>query len=141
MQELLEEAAADPWTLEMLARSVEAAARSLDDEKIDLLARIFVSGIRDSAKVDEAIILIEALRQVEAPHLRLLTVLAKPGPHFVPARPTEDRPRTPANMARIPAWRVEDIFAEDLGLRGAFDALVARLNSLGLVYDEGSGRL
>ena len=44
-------------------------------------------------------------------------------------------------MARISAWRVEDIFTKDPGLRGAFDALVARLNALGLVYDEGSARL
>jgi hypothetical protein len=92
MEELLEEAAADPRTLEMLARSVEAAARPLDEQKTDLspLARSFVSGVRDSAKVDEAIILIEALRQLEMPHLRQLTVLAKPGPHLVPGRRPED---------------------------------------------------
>jgi hypothetical protein len=141
MEQLLVEAEADPRTLEMLARGVEAAARSLDDRKIDLLARIFVSGVRDRAKVDEAIILIEALRQLEAPHLRLLTVLSKPGPHLVPGQATEDRPRTPENMARIAVWGVEDILTEDPGLREAFDALVARLNALGLVYDEGSGRL
>ncbi len=109
MEVLLQEAAANPRSLEMLARSVEAAARCLDDEKIDLLARIFVSGMRDSAKVDEAIILMEALRQLEPPHLRLMTVLAKPGPQLVPGRATEDRSRTPENMARIPTWRVEDI--------------------------------
>jgi hypothetical protein len=141
LEELLREATSDPRVLEMLARSVEAAARSLDDDKIDLLARIFVSGMRDSAKVDEAIILVEALRPLEAPHLRLLTVLAKPGPHLVPGRATEERPRTPENMARIATWRVEDILREDPGLSGAFDALVARLHALGLVYDEGSGRL
>ena len=141
MEKLLREAGTDPRTLEMLARSVEAASRSLDDQKIDLLARIFVSGVHDSAKVDEANILIEALRQLEAPHLRLLSVLAEPGPHLVPGRPTEDRPRTPENMARIHTWRAEDIFAVDPGLRGAYDALIARLYALGLVYDEGSGRL
>lgn len=141
MEKLLQEAMADPRTLEMLARSVEAASRSLDDQKIDLLARIFVSGVRDSAKVDEANILIEALRQLEAPHLRVLTVLAEPGPHLVSGRPTEDRPRTSENMARIRTWRVEDILAMDPGLRRAFDALIARLYALGLVYDEGSGRL
>lgn len=141
IDQLLAEATANPRTLEMLARSVEAAARSLDDEKIDLLARIFVSGVRDQAKVDEAIILIEALRQIEVSHLRLLTVLSKPGPHLVPGRATGERPRTPENMARIPVWRVEDILTEDPGLRGAFNALIARLSALGLVYDEGSGRL
>ena len=44
-------------------------------------------------------------------------------------------------MARIQVWRVGDILNQDPGLTGTFDALVARLNSLGLVYDEGSGRL
>jgi hypothetical protein len=141
LEDLLREARSDPRVLEMLARCVEAASRSLDDEKIDLLARIYVSGARDSARVDEAIILVEALRPLEAPHLRLLTVLAKPGPHLVPGRPTEERPRTPENMARVATWRVEDILRVDPGLSGVFDALVARLNSLGLVYDEGSGRL
>lgn len=95
----------------------------------------------DHAKVDEGIILIEALRQLEAPHLRVLTVLSEPGPHHVPGRATEERPRTPENMARIQVWRVGDILNQDPGLTGTFDALVARLNSLGLVYDEGSGRL
>jgi len=141
MEQLLIEAETDPRTLELLARSVEAASRSLDDETIDLLARIFVSGVRDHAKVDEAIILIEALRQLEAPHLRLLTVLSEPGPHHVPGRATEERPRTPENMARVQVRRVEDILTQDPGLRGTFNALVAKLNSLGLVYDEGSGRL
>ena len=141
MEELIQQAAADARTLEMLARSVEAASRSLDDQKIDLLARIFVNTVHDPAKVDEANILIEALRQIEAPHLRVLAVLAEPGPHLVPGRATEDRPRTPENMARIPAWRIEDILSADPGLSGAFDALIAKLNALGLVYDEGSGRL
>jgi hypothetical protein len=102
MERLLQEAAADPRTLEMLARSVEAASHSLDDQKIDLLARIFVSGVRDPAKVDEVNILIEALRQIEAPHLRVLTVLAEPGPHLVPGRATEDRPRTPKIWREFP---------------------------------------
>lgn len=141
MEEVIQQAAADARTLEMLARSVEAASRSLDDQKIDLLARIFVSAVRDPARVDEANILIEALRQIEAPHLRVLAVLAEPGPHLVPGRATEDGPRTPENMARIPTWRVEDILSVDPGLRGAFDALIAKLYALGLVYDEGSGRL
>jgi hypothetical protein len=141
MEKLLKEAAADPRTLEMLARSVDAAARSLDEAKIDLLARIFVSSVRDSAKVDEAMILVEALRQLEAPHLRLLTVLSGPGPHLVPGPGTGDRPRMPENMARIPTWRVQDILTEDPGLSGAFDALITRLYALGLAYDEGGGRL
>lgn len=34
MEHLLAEAATDPRTLEMLARSVEAASRSLDDERL-----------------------------------------------------------------------------------------------------------
>jgi len=141
MEDLLHEAATNPRTLEMLARSVEAAARSLDDHKIDLLARIFVSGVHDSAKVDEANILIEALRQIEAPHLRVLTVLAQPGPHLVPGRAIEGQPEVSENTPQIPTWRVEDIFAQDPGLRGAFDALIARLYALDFVYDEGNGRL
>jgi len=141
MEELLRQTATDARTLEMLARSVEAASRSLDDQKIDLLARLFVSAVRNPAKIDEVNILIEALRQIEASHLRVLAVLAETGPHLVPGRAADDQPRTPENMTQVATWRVEDILSADPGLRGAFDALIAKLNALGLVYDEGNGRL
>ena len=111
MGKLLQEAAGDPRTLEMLARCVEAAARSLDEEKIDLLARIFVSGERDTAKVDEASILVEAVRQLEAPHLRLLSILAELGPTLcqvglqrISRNPIQTRPRSTRGEWKI-SWR------------------------------------
>jgi len=141
IESLIESAVNNPQLFEMLARAVDAAARSADRGKIDLLAGIFVRAVRDPEKVDAANILLDATTQLEPPHVRLLRILSRPGPHLVPGRPTGDGPRTPETMARIASWRVEDILAADDGLGGVFDALIGKLQTLGLVYDEGSGRL
>lgn len=89
IEDLLAEAMKDAKVRELLARSVETAARSLDDWKIDLLAATFVGGLRDDALVDDVLLLVEAIRQLETPHMRVLTVLAKERPLAI-APPTAD---------------------------------------------------
>jgi len=143
IEELINAAMAEVRLRELLTRSVEAAARSLDDWKIDLLAATFVRGVQDDAIVDDALLLVEAIRQLENPHMRFLRVLAtvrqraiappEPGGLFKAGVPRPDR--RPASQ-----WLGEDILREDPGLELAFDSLSSKLQGLGLVSIEGNGR-
>jgi hypothetical protein len=66
---------ADPRVRELLARAVETSASSLDEQKVDMLARAFVRGAEDGAVVDEMLWLVELLRKIEVAHVRALRVL------------------------------------------------------------------
>ncbi|WP_147457508.1 hypothetical protein [Micromonospora sp. CV4] len=130
-EELLREVAEDARLLELLAQTADAAARALDDWKIDTLARVFVRGAWEATDIDSTQVVVDVVRQLERPHLRLMELLARPNPKRSGARtdgvPTPDR------------WPVKDIYAEDGGLVGALDALVSRLQSLGIAHDVAVG--
>ncbi|WP_157744728.1 hypothetical protein [Micromonospora viridifaciens] len=131
---LLAEASQRPAKLELLVQAVEGATQSLGDWKIEMLARLFVAGMRDEAKVDEALVLVHAVRQLEVPHLRVLAVLSRQAPSHIGERSTG-----PWVIPERRVWLVGDIAAEDPGVEGAFDVLIARLQGLGLVSDERVG--
>lgn len=62
---------------ELLARVLEASSRTMTlPEKVDVLGRVLAGGIRDDAKLDEAAILAAALLDMEAPHARVLYMIA-----------------------------------------------------------------
>lgn len=82
LNELLREASGDPSTLELLAQAAEAAARSFDDWKIDLLARVFVDGLRNQDSIDVAAVVLDVVKQLEVLHLHVLDRL--PGPIYDP---------------------------------------------------------
>ncbi|PWK30308.1 hypothetical protein BC793_13931 [Actinoplanes xinjiangensis] len=130
LDELLDDALTDPRKLEVLARAVEAASRALDEEKIDLLARVYVVGVHDQALIDESSILVDSIRQIEGPHLRVMQVLATHGPRVLKA----------GDGGQINAWPEPELAAE-ARTGEALPALVAKLVSLGFVYDEGIGRI
>jgi hypothetical protein len=67
---------------ELCARVLDAAAHTVDLEtKVDALGRVLAMGIRDDAKFDEAVMLADALRDLESPHVRVLEVIqAAPQP-------------------------------------------------------------
>jgi hypothetical protein len=133
-------------TRDLLLRAVDAASRSLDQRKIELLARLYVATEEDPARVDEAVLLVDALRQIESMHLRVVRILARPGPRLLPPTDQEklERQRVAASSGDATpggVWPVEEILSQDPGLRPGFSVLIARLVSLGLVYDEGPGRI
>lgn len=132
----------DPGKRELLARCVEAASRSFDDWKIDVLAQVFVAAAEDGAKVEQGTLLVDALRQIDGLHARLLRILARPGPKKLPASGTPDGALGLGALATggPDVWPVEEILAEDPDLRGAFDYLVGRLTQLGMIYDEAPAR-
>jgi hypothetical protein len=116
----------------LFIRAVQAAADAVDESKLDTLARAFATGALadDQAVVDEAIIVVDTLAQLEAPHLRLLAILAEPCDAPLPGRMSP----------REQAWSKDFILWRHPGLTTTIDALVAKLHGLGLIYDAGAGR-
>lgn len=145
---LVEEAFTDPCKLEVLGRATEAASRALDDGKIDLLARIYAHGVHGHDLIDETAVMIDAVRQIEGPHLRVMEVLSRPGPQFLPSPDTQDAMlgnmlgTLPGGQGRpnTQVWRNDQLAAAS-GVGDALSALVAKLAGLGMVYDEGIGRI
>ena len=117
LDDLLAAAAAHPVKLGLLAQAVEAAGNALHESKVDLLARLVAEGVRDDARVDEALIMVDTVRQLELPHLRLLAILdTAPDGHS--SRPYE--------------WTAQEIGDVDPGLGEALDGLAAKLQGLAL---------
>jgi hypothetical protein len=133
-EDLLMSIGSDERKQELLIRAIHAAAGAVAAVKLDTLSRAFASGAiaTDPAVVDEAFIVIDALAQLDAPHLRVLTILASPGPGALPGR---------ASPLLAATWKREDILAEAPSISTALDALIGKLQALGLVYDDGIGRM
>ncbi|MEH1057088.1 hypothetical protein V6U89_18035 [Micromonospora sp. CPCC 206171] len=148
VETLVDEAFADPRKLEVLGLATEAASRALDDRKIDLLARIYAHGAYRHDLIDETAVMLDAVRQIEGPHLRVMEVLSRPGPHFLPSPDTQDamlnnmlgRASSTPGRSHLAVWRNDQLAAES-GVGDALSALIAKLAGLGMVYDEGLGRV
>jgi hypothetical protein len=76
IDELGSQIGAGPEQAELLARVLEASARTLTlTAKVEALGRVLASGLKDEAKLDEAAMLAAALMDMEAPHVRVLTAI------------------------------------------------------------------
>jgi uncharacterized protein YqgC (DUF456 family) len=121
---------------ELLARAIEEAARSIEDQNIRLIAHAFVTGAlsRDPAAVDDAMLAIDVARQLRAPHWRLISTLVRASP-MGGIDPTNEDLVTRYQFA----WTRKEILQADPGLERAFDHLIGQLTSLGLVSDIAVG--
>lgn len=121
---------------ELLARAVEEAAQSMEEQKIRTIARAFVTGAlsSDPAAVDDAMLAIDVVRQLEAPHWRLISTLVRASPMGGVDSTNEDL----VNRYQF-AWTREEILKADPGLERVFDHLIGRIISLGLVSDIAIG--
>jgi hypothetical protein len=72
--------------LRLLARTIEAARTAISDEKLLVLGRCLVNGLRDDATLDEQLLLVGVVSALEAHHMRLLGVIGRP----LPSLPNED---------------------------------------------------
>jgi hypothetical protein len=121
---------------ELLARAIEEAARSMEDQKIRAIAHAFVTGAlsSDPAAVDDAMLAIDVVRQLEAPHWRLISTLVRASPMGGVDSTNEDL----VNRYQF-AWTRKEILESDPGLERVFDHLIGRIISLGLVTDIAIG--
>ncbi|MEW2330041.1 hypothetical protein AB0880_19775 [Micromonospora chersina] len=125
VDEFLTKLLGDEHHRELLYRSIQAAAQSTSEAKIKTLASALASGSMsgDPAVVDESLVVVDTLAQLEAPHIRLLELLT-----------TEPADPAAASYGFRPwPWRQHQLIEADPGLSNAFDALLARLTSLGMV--------
>lgn len=109
--QIISDVSDDGQKLELLGITVRAASEALDRRKIDLLAHVFVRDVWDCAAIDEAQLLLDAIRQIEALDLRLLRVLKE------------------SDLV------MDDMAPPDPGFGDAVYPLIARLSRVGMVYD------
>ena len=66
----------DTRNLTLAVQAAIQATAAFDHQKIDALGRAFRSGVTDSARVDESLLVVLALGALERPHIDLLHVVA-----------------------------------------------------------------
>lgn len=64
-----------PEVLPLTLEAFEASGRTLDERKIDALARVWAEGLSDKSKVDDNLLMVRSLAMLEAPHLQVLAIL------------------------------------------------------------------
>lgn len=111
--------------VELLARVLEAAARTPLKKKVTALARVLADGLRDGGSVNEALVIAAALADVEAAHVRLLHYIA------VNPFPPEELRRQSKETQR--GWDRTQIVAVLPELEPVLDGLLAVLDAQGLV--------
>jgi len=66
----------DTRNLTLAVQAVIRATAAFDQQKIDALGRAFRTGVTDSARVDESLLVVLALGALERPHIDVLHVIA-----------------------------------------------------------------
>ncbi|WP_139228997.1 hypothetical protein [Blastococcus tunisiensis] len=124
---LLERSTAYDERLKLMARVIEASARSTVTEKIDALGRVLALGLSANGDTAEALLLASGLAVLEAPHIEVLGYLAEhplPTGDFIP----DTHPGTPG-------WQVGILGEAIPALGNVMDALLAVLSGQGLIRD------
>lgn len=133
--EVVELATESPESAQLLAETLFAAARTVNENKIRALARALANGLRDDeARPDEQQLIVAALAEVEAPHIKVLTHLG----------PERSLPRTQATglssrIAPTRGLRPSSIAAQCNLSAASARAVLSVLQRAGMaVPDEGS---
>ncbi len=108
------------WTqsdehLRLLVGVIDAAWRTRDRDKLRALSQVLAEGIIDEARIDVCNLLAQALREIEAPHVRLLDHMAQ--------RPSSD----------TRAWGPEDLTEQLPALADGVAPLLASLQRAGCI--------
>jgi hypothetical protein len=114
--------------IELLARVLEAAARTPLEEKVTALARVLAEGLGEGGSVHEALVLAAALADIEVIHVFLLHHLA------VNPLPPEQLRRQSGETQR--GWDRAQIVAVLPELESILDGLLAVVESHGLVRSQ-----
>jgi predicted transcriptional regulator len=75
-QTLVDGAMSSDGGAELLAEAMHAAAATLNQRKVDALARALANGLaQDQVQIDDARLMVQSLADVEAPHIKVLVAL------------------------------------------------------------------
>ncbi|WP_324654024.1 hypothetical protein [Georgenia sp. H159] len=77
VEQLLATALADPNLSRLLHGALQAAGASLDQEKVEALARCLANGVEDVARVDGEALVVRALSDLDPVHIRVLAKLER----------------------------------------------------------------
>jgi hypothetical protein len=117
--------AADETVRQLLGVTVQAASEAHGEWKLQMLAKAFVRGAEDPAKVDEIVLLVDVLKDVEVADVRMLAAIHR---QTILATP---EPRSQATTRAI--------VREDPGLDGVALPIGRRLHRFDLIRDPGEG--
>jgi hypothetical protein len=117
----------DDRYLAVSAAAVQAAMTTLDDAKVAALARVLGEALQDEARLDVSWLLIRALADLEAPHVRILRTMA-----------TELCPPVDSAVALRPGiWRLKALQGRLPQLEHGLDPIMATLERHGAVWGKG----
>ncbi len=129
--ELVDLVGTDPARIELVARIIEAAGRTTMEPKIRALGRVLALGLLDDTRVDEAIILADALGDLEAPHVHMLRHM-----NDVPSPASSHEP----SEVVLVGWKSDELAtALPSGYRSVIPALLSSLQRHGLVDEPAAG--
>jgi hypothetical protein len=101
--DMIEDALSQPRHAQLLGEAVQAAARTVNEQKLRALSRALANGLsHDETRLDEEQLVLSALAEVDTPHIKLLIQL---GPERSRSRTTSSnlRSRTAPSRGRTAA--------------------------------------
>ncbi|MCZ2811292.1 hypothetical protein O2W15_07550 [Modestobacter sp. VKM Ac-2979] len=125
---VLERSLAYEDRLELLARVIEASARSTIPEKVEALGKVLADGLQEDGDTAEALILARALEALDGPHVVVLDHLERirlPPPELLDVR-----------HIGVTGWQVPVIAQALPDLADVMEPLVATLSGTGLLRDN-----
>jgi hypothetical protein len=99
VERLADRLAEDPQLEALFVEAVDAAARTGLRDKRRLLARVIGTAVLDDAKVEDGQLLVQALRELDAPHLRALEAIRRAYDGAGPVEPGDERGRAARDAA------------------------------------------
>ena len=128
--------AEDPQRLELVGRALVAAGRATTTEKVTALGRaLFTGALADApSTVDAEAVFINAMAVLDAPHIKVLSIVSKPGPGHRYAQVS-------ATSSAASAWSPEELREAYPGVGASVSALLATLASVGAIVDVAVGTL
>jgi len=119
----------DTRNLTLAVQAVIRATAAFDQQKIDALGRAFRTGVMDSARVDESLLVVLALGALERPHIDVLHVVACEVPQLWSEQ--HDRANE-SEDARPRAWFIDGLTKRLPHLREVMPALELTLRTSGI---------
>lgn len=126
LDELLERSSYNDDVLALFSAAAAAAVEARDAWVVDRAAELFTGAVDDPATVDERGVILDVIRQLEPMHVRLLRYLVR-DPAAFRDMGTAFEPRAGFS------WRRDELAHVDPGLAPVLDALIGRLQMLGVV--------